>query len=792
MVEVREWNRVQMEFPPGTAVFIITRQKAGTVQEFMHGGHRKNTVKIRPGRDLKCFYVTPRELLDSRAEQRRQEQKHQRQHRRQQRFVERRRGQEQEPRQPPAEDWLPPLVDLPQEALDEAAADGKLRFQAQIQYAEALSVGDNVALDAAIQRYVDLGMPIPPLDDATDLLLPAVHTPASEPQAWPVETQRFTPKFEQDSRLLAERCESGEGAPVEVSTEFINNCTNSFHEDRFVRKGVFGCDFYKAIDKVRATHFLVKAGTEVTRLQGVNLCKEVEILSQISHQNIVALIAFASRGSDNWLVFLPTLNGSLAEALHNNELATQLTCRVRIRQMASMAEAIQYLHAGGIFHRAVKSSNMLLTPELDVQLTGFDIATKDCHEGFPESELRTGYCCPRYAKGGVPFDTSCESFSFCVVLLENMFGKLQNAPDNLVIKYVEDKEEKYENILDWRAGTREEWERAGVVLLIKLCDARLTGRRWGMQECVQVLCEARQRCFPLTKDEQQLMGLRVRLQALEAKQEQEEATKEERECCICLNKFDLNAIPRHGGVQCAEGHTTCDECFEQHVKFRLAPDNKHLFYVDKGVCCPHMEQFGAGSKLESCKMRAFSDQVVATHTSPGVYKLYSTATREAHEKDVREQTERNVEARLRADRSNNYDSDAHMRQHIIENILTNKCPRCGQAFYDFEACSALKCKRPGCKCAFCAFCFKDCGRDAHKHVGSCPLNPSGELFVTPATWSNKLRTLKIQKLKDYLDTLREEARQRALQLCGQELRDLRIRPDQVLKPERLAKRRRGA
>jgi hypothetical protein len=59
-----------------------------------------------------------------------------------------------------------------------------------------------------------------------------------------------------------------------------------------------------------------------------------------------------------------------------------------------------------------------------------------------------------------------------------------------------------------------------------------------------------------------------------------------------------------------------------------------------------------------------------------------------------------------------------VQQHrllIAENILTLRCPRvtCRTAIVDFDGCFALTCST--CGCAFCAWCLKDCGADAHPH-----------------------------------------------------------------------------
>lgn len=58
---------------------------------------------------------------------------------------------------------------------------------------------------------------------------------------------------------------------------------------------------------------------------------------------------------------------------------------------------------------------------------------------------------------------------------------------------------------------------------------------------------------------------------------------------------------------------------------------------------------------------------------------------------------------------------ARMRQHIADEVLNLRCPRCRSVFFDHSGCDALRCDRPGCGAAFCVLCLLDCGADAHPH-----------------------------------------------------------------------------
>jgi hypothetical protein len=68
----------------------------------------------------------------------------------------------------------------------------------------------------------------------------------------------------------------------------------------------------------------------------------------------------------------------------------------------------------------------------------------------------------------------------------------------------------------------------------------------------------------------------------------------------------------------------------------------------------------------------------------------------------------------------------------LAEAMTDCCPRCRRAFIfrSNHECFAVTCV---CGCNFCAWCLEDCGRDAHSHVVSCPLNLQPDRSVFSST-----------------------------------------------------------
>lgn len=98
---------------------------------------------------------------------------------------------------------------------------------------------------------------------------------------------------------------------------------------------------------------------------------------------------------------------------------------------------------------------------------------------------------------------------------------------------------------------------------------------------------------------------------------------------------------------------------------------------------------------------------------------------------------------------------------------------------------ALTCSRAGCGCGFCALCQEDCGNDAHKHIGDgCPLAQrlgvkKGEFHLSAEAWNKAASKARVIRLSEYLATLTTAQKQHALEDVANELRDLKINPNDI-------------
>ena len=229
------------------------------------------------------------------------------------------------------------------------------------------------------------------------------------------------------------------------------------------------------------------------------------------------------------------------------------------------------------------------------------------------------------------------------------------------------------------------------------------------------------------------------------------------------------------------GHFECNQCLAGHVTSAIDDESIDTFVQRGGVCCAH----------PGCRAPPFSDGTLAKALPSAIFTAYAKAKERVAEQRINAELERGFEERLQTiyARAGGVAPRESIKQHICERILTLSCPRCRQAFVDFDGCWALYCSRPGCGGGFCGICLEDCqgpdepkaGHDkVHQHVNACPVlaQIGMQRFVHSEwqDWQDASRAAKGIRLREYLDTLPEAPRQHALKDCALELRDLGIDP----------------
>uniref|UniRef100_A0A8D2ZM22 non-specific serine/threonine protein kinase n=1 Tax=Scophthalmus maximus TaxID=52904 RepID=A0A8D2ZM22_SCOMX len=87
------------------------------------------------------------------------------------------------------------------------------------------------------------------------------------------------------------------------------------------------------------------------------LGKEIKILKELKHENIVSLLDYQEMGGCVYLVMEYCNGGDLAEYLHSKGTLSEDTIRVFLQQIA---QAMKVLQSKGILHRDLKPQNILL------------------------------------------------------------------------------------------------------------------------------------------------------------------------------------------------------------------------------------------------------------------------------------------------------------------------------------------------------------------------------------------------------------------------------------------------
>ncbi|PUZ67719.1 hypothetical protein GQ55_3G457600 [Panicum hallii var. hallii] len=236
-------------------------------------------------------------------------------------------------------------------------------------------------------------------------------------------------------RLLSEAATSS-GVPVYSYGE-VARATNSFSHTHRLGTGAYGTVYVGKLPASAPTLVAIKRlrcryhHEDDDAAAAALLLNEIKLISSVSHPNLVRLLGCCLDRGEQILVYEYVPNGTLSQHLLDGggegggRGRSRLPWRARLGVAAETAAAIAYLHGmrPPIFHRDVKSSNILLDGGLRPKLADFGLSRAVDRLEASRSHVSTapqgtpGYVDPEYHQNFHLSDKS-DVYSFGVVLLE--------------------------------------------------------------------------------------------------------------------------------------------------------------------------------------------------------------------------------------------------------------------------------------------------------------------------------------------------------------------------------------
>ena len=206
----------------------------------------------------------------------------------------------------------------------------------------------------------------------------------------------------------------------------LKKATHNFSDDRILGRGGQGT-VYKVMLR-NGKIIAVKVSKTFEERQWKEFINELVVLSQVNHRNIVKILGCCLEYDVPLLVYEFISNGNLFHHIHNSIGEFVLTWEMRLRIASEIASAVAYLHSSSafpIFHRDIKSTNILLDNKYQAKVSDFGISKAI---SVDQSHLTTrvlgtfGYLDPEYFRSG-HFSEKSDVYSFGVILVELLTGQ---------------------------------------------------------------------------------------------------------------------------------------------------------------------------------------------------------------------------------------------------------------------------------------------------------------------------------------------------------------------------------
>ncbi|XP_072839193.2 serine/threonine-protein kinase ULK1 isoform X1 [Pogona vitticeps] len=178
------------------------------------------------------------------------------------------------------------------------------------------------------------------------------------------------------------------------------------------------------------------------------LGKEIKILKELKHENIVALYDFQELANSVYLVMEYCNGGDLADYLHSMRTLSEDTIRLFLQQIAG---AMKVLHSKGIIHRDLKPQNILLSFAGGKKSNPNNIRIKIADFGFArylQNNMMAATLCgsPMYMAPEVimsqHYDAKADLWSIGTIIYQCLTGKAPfqaSSPQDLRLFYEKNK-----------------------------------------------------------------------------------------------------------------------------------------------------------------------------------------------------------------------------------------------------------------------------------------------------------------------------------------------------------------
>ncbi|XP_058006684.1 proline-rich receptor-like protein kinase PERK3 [Hevea brasiliensis] len=140
----------------------------------------------------------------------------------------------------------------------------------------------------------------------------------------------------------------------------LAEATDKFCNSKLLGEGGFGRVFKATLGVKKVAIKKLKIGRDERSQSKEESEKEIKVVSQVSHKNLVKLLGYCIEGDDILLVLEYVPKKSLRHYLHGE---TTLEWENRMKIAKGTAEGLEYLHekcTPKIIHRDVKANNMLI------------------------------------------------------------------------------------------------------------------------------------------------------------------------------------------------------------------------------------------------------------------------------------------------------------------------------------------------------------------------------------------------------------------------------------------------